>query len=524
MEITTTTTTDSAIAQPPSHLPIRNLASCNTATRSKALKHLTTWLPSQPNISDEDMNKLWKGLFYCIWHADKLPVQTNLNTKLSNMLLTLDVPLALNYLSGFLTTLRREWSGIDVLRLDKFLLLIRFFVNSSFNLLKRNAWDIELCKRVMEIYENKSLLANDRKFLGNGVNYHIASVFVKELRGYLPVKRDVCDVLLSPLLKTMSVCQDKVLVGKIKSRVFDKLLKHGRNLLEGKRNGVGDGDVASKVVNLGMMGLKLGLAGRFYELGSSSECFQGNRKVLFGLNKEFVKLEKELEASGVDVQFPTVDVDNVDEEVPDLVPIVEGPKSGSKKSSKKKKKKTEVKENADNGNGNMIITNETNDITFTEIFSSNQKEFEKVAEEEGMDKDSESTLHEDLSTITISSNKPTKKRKRAKSVERREANNADVIEQRGPPLKSGEKSAKKVRFSKNNLVWKPQSPLPPQSLRIPPSVTPRGSALKKGVPPGPVREMPAVVKKAKKKKMKVRKVMKTTSPAIKRLRKLQTLS
>ncbi|XP_076938963.1 uncharacterized protein LOC143607379 [Bidens hawaiensis] len=532
MEITTTTTTDSAVVPPPSHLPIRNLASCNTAVRSKALKHLTTWLPTQPSISDEDMNKLWKGLFYCIWHADKLPVQTNLNTKLSNMLLTVDVPLALNYLSVFLTTLRREWSGIDVLRLDKFLLLIRFFVNSSFNLLKRNAWDIELCKRVMNVYEHKSLLANDRKCLGNGVNYHIAAVFLDEVQGYLPVNRDVLDVLLSPLFKTMSVCQDKVLVGKIKTNVFDKLLEFGKSLLEKKTGGVEGID--SAVVNFGTVGLKLGLAGRFYELGSSSECFQGNRKVLFGLNKEFVKLEKELEASGVDVQFPTVEVENVDEEVPDLVPIVagsglllEGPKSGSKKSSKKKKKKTEVKESADNGNGNgnMIITNETNDITFTEIFSSNlQKEFEKVAEEEGMEKDGESTLHEDLSTITISSNKPSKKRKRAKNVERREANNADVIEHSVPSLKSGEKGAKKVRFSKNNLVWKPQSPLPPQSLRIPPSVTPRGSALKKGVPPGPVREMPAVVKKAKKKKMKVRKVMKTTSPAIKRLRKLQTLS
>ncbi|XP_076915218.1 uncharacterized protein LOC143574494 [Bidens hawaiensis] len=542
MAIQPSTTTDSAVAPPPSHLPILNLASCNTATRSKALKHLATWLPTQPHISDEDMNKLWKGLFYCVWHADKLPVQTNLNSKLANMLLTLDVPLALHYLSVFFTTLRREWSGIDVLRLDKFLLLIRFFVNSSFNLLKRNAWDIELCKRVMNIYEEKSLLANDRKFLGNGVNYQIAAVFVKELRGYLPVKREVCEVLLSLLFKAMSVCHDKVLVGKIKGRVFDKLLKHGRRLIEVRRNG--DGDVASKVVNLGTIGLKLGLAGRFYELGSSSECFQGNRKVLFGLNKEFVKLEKELEASGVDVQFPSVECDDGDEDVPDLVPIVagsglllEGPKSGvegSKKSSKKKKKKTEIKENADsekqetgkeNGNGDMIITNETNDVTFTEIFSLNlQKEFEKVAEEDGMDKDGESTLHEDLSTITISSNKASKKRKRAKSVERRESNNAAIIEQSGLSLKSGEKSAKKVRFSKNNLVWKPQSPLPPQSLRIPPSVTPRGSALKKGVPPGPVREMPRVVKKAKKKKMKVRKVMKTTSPAIKRLRKLQTLS
>ncbi|KAI7749569.1 hypothetical protein M8C21_021936 [Ambrosia artemisiifolia] len=546
---TTTTTTTIPL--------IRNLASCNTTTRSKALKHLTNWLPTQLQIADDDMKKLWKGLFYCIWHADKAPVQSNIINRLSSMLLTLDVPLSLHYLSVFFTTVRREWSGIDVLRLDKFYLLIRRFVSSSFKLMKKCYWDLDLCRRVMNVFEDKGLLGNEKGFLGNGVGYHVVSVFVDELKGYLPVSGgEVCEVfeiVFKPLFRVMSVCHDKVLVGKVKSCVFDRLLGVGKSLIETKKSG--DGGEDSEVVNLGTVALKMGFAAKFYELGSASECFQGNRKVLFGLNKEFLKLEKELEASGVDVQFPIVDDD-----VPDLVPIVadeaqkggsglllEGSKSiaeGSKKSSKKKKKK-KVKEGTDGGkqetgkendDGNVIISNgengsngggsSTNDVTFTELFKSNlQKEFEKVAEEDGLDKDGESSLREDLSTITISSTKVPKKRKRVRSVEAREANNADITEQGGTAMKSGgEKSAKKVRFSKNNLVWKPQSPLPPQSLRIPPSVTPRGSALKKGVPPGPIREMPPAVKKVKKKKTKARKVMKTTSPAMKRLRKLQTLS
>eukprot|EP00250_Pteridium_aquilinum_P018436 c24086_g4_i1 orf=589-1650(-) len=46
---------------------------------------------------------------------------------------------------------------------------------------------------------------------------------------------------------------------------------------------------------------------------------------------------------------------------------------------------------------------------------------------------------------------------------------------------------KRVRFAlKKNLVWTPSTPLPAQSVRVPPSATPRGSALKKGVPPGPI--------------------------------------
>ncbi|KAL8216917.1 hypothetical protein R6Q57_023754 [Mikania cordata] len=558
----TLTNPSTDVAPPQSLLLIRNLASCNNTARSKALREVTNWLPTQLEISDEEMKKLWKGLFYCIWHADKAPVQSNLIDRLSSMLLTLDVPLCLHYLSVFFTTVRREWSGIDVLRLDKFYLLIRRFVNCSFQFLKKNSWDLILCRRVMNIYEEKSLLANDKKCLGNGVNYHLVSVFVDEIKSYLPLNREIYEVLFKPFFSVMSVCQDKVLVGKINSNVFERLLCMGKSLLE-KKNAKDDVDDI-EVVNLGTIALKMGFSAKFYELGSSTECFQGNRKVLFGLNKDYIKLEKDLEALGIDIQFPTVQFDNGDEDIPDLVPIVADKKQKassvllleasesvmeqSKKSSKKKKKKKKEKEEAklglcsekhesgkENDNGNMIVSNvesassdttsDVNDITFTELFKSNlQKEFEKLAKEDGLDKDGESSLHEEMSTISISSSKALKKRKRAKGVEIRESYNADATEQGGTTMKSGEKSTKKVRFSKNNLVWKPQSPLPPQSVRIPPSVTPRGSALKKGVPPGPIREMPPAVKKVKKKKTKVRKVMKTTSPAMKRLRKLQTLS
>lgn len=98
-----------------------------------------------------------------------------------------------------------------------------------------------------------------------------------------------------------------------------------------------------------------------------------------------------------------------------------------------------------------------------------------------------------------------KKRKRAKAVEGTEplsplplpltpllgkSNGAlDLTPLTTPGSNSTKK--KKVKFVlKNNIVWKPNNPLPPQSMRTPPSATPRGSALKKGVPAGPIRVTP----------------------------------
>lgn len=97
-----------------------------------------------------------------------------------------------------------------------------------------------------------------------------------------------------------------------------------------------------------------------------------------------------------------------------------------------------------------------------------------------------------------------KKRKRGKAAEVTEPSSSENTPSPGqlltPPGKSngvdqtpGSNSTKKkkVKFVlKNNIVWKPNNPLPPQSMRTPPSATPRGSALKKGVPAGPIRVTP----------------------------------
>ncbi|CAN1273709.1 Ribosomal RNA processing protein 1 homolog B [Linum perenne] len=180
------------------------------------------------------MKKLWKGLFYCFWHSDKLPAQSYLIDRLTSLLPDLDSPLSAHYFSVFLLTMRREWAGIDFLRLDKFYLLIRRFFRSLFLLLKNNCWDTELCNRFMGIVLERAFLADD-KFQGNGVNYHIASVFLEELKPFLPVSKQVVHALIMPLISVMGKVVDRVLHGKLKGFVFDELLKSGRALLELKK-------------------------------------------------------------------------------------------------------------------------------------------------------------------------------------------------------------------------------------------------------------------------------------------------
>ncbi|KAK7388181.1 hypothetical protein VNO78_22990 [Psophocarpus tetragonolobus] len=533
---------------------MKKLAHSNKTTREKALRVvLKSWLPSQSEaLSDEDAKKLWKGLFYCMWHSDKPLVQADLVDRLSSLLLSLHLPLSLQYFSTFLLTMRREWSGIDSLRLDKFYLLIRSFLSKFFSLMQINSWDPPLVHRLLHLFDLATFSAPDIFSHTNAVNYHISSVFLQELLPFLPLNLHLLHLLFKPFISALGNLPDKVLVAKIRSGVFDVLLHMGKRLLEVKKTGH-EVDSRDDLLLLGTVSLVMGFSGRFYEMGSSAECCQGNRKVLFALHSEFLKVEKDAANSGFHFSIPD------DDPLPELVPL--GPaqvaangevfnhcqkdKGVSVDAGKTKKKKNKNKGHtsdlanatesyrtnvtSDNGKENVASEhvgnlNDSAVVLSENVISNLQKQFEKIAEEAGLDDEIVSACDSPEAASTTGG-AVSKKRKRTKSSKGKASqSSADLdggdAEERAV-AKSGEMSTKKVRFSmKNNLVWKPHNPLPPQSLRLPPSATPRGSALKKGVPPGPIREMPPPTKKPKLKK--ARKAIKGVSPSVKRLKKLKS--
>ncbi|EOA22430.1 hypothetical protein CARUB_v10003075mg [Capsella rubella] len=486
---------------------IKKLASCKQSTRDRSLRTvLRTWLPEQTEISDDDMKKLWQGIFYCIWHADKSLYQSELIDRLSSALHSFPLPLSVHYFTVFLFTMRREWSRIDRLRLDKFYLLIRRFLSGFFSLLDSNSWDLDLTRRLMSVLFDGTFLADD-KFQGNGVNYHIASAFVEELRPFLPLRKEVLELLFTPFVTILGLVKDKMLVGKIKSNLFDELLKMGKKLLLIKISGNDEVPEDDIVVILGSIVLSMDFAKRFYEMGSSPDIQQGNRKAIFALHKDFLQLEKDMSSSGIKVSI-TETSRPCKGEVPELVPVSESESkavSKSKKlvangSSSKKKglkkcsntKKSSVKKDT-------VMDDVNKDEAFDETMISDlRQEFEKIASEMSPSKSEVASVCEVAEPVSIT--KKSKKRKRENKGEVQDTTvNRDAAETSlaGP---SSEKSSKRVRFAmKNNLVWKPHCPLPPQDLRLPPSATPRGSALKKGIPAGPVRELATQSRKTKKK-------------------------
>lgn len=103
--------------------------------RTSALSSLHAFLSARQvasALTPLDVLKLWKGLFYALWMCDRPIPQQNLCNELADLVHVVPRVAAVPWLRAFWATMSREWTGIDVLRMEKFLLLVRRVVGASF--------------------------------------------------------------------------------------------------------------------------------------------------------------------------------------------------------------------------------------------------------------------------------------------------------------------------------------------------------------------------------------------------------
>ncbi|CAG8030675.1 unnamed protein product [Penicillium olsonii] len=118
---------------------VRELGSSDRKVRDKALDSLTQFVRSRNDLTLVDLLKLWKGLFYCFYHSDRPLTQQALARALSYSLVP-SLPRATlhRFLRAFWITIGRDYHALDRLRLDKYLMLIRFYVGVAFEVFVKN--------------------------------------------------------------------------------------------------------------------------------------------------------------------------------------------------------------------------------------------------------------------------------------------------------------------------------------------------------------------------------------------------
>ncbi|KAI9592757.1 hypothetical protein BDF19DRAFT_339593, partial [Syncephalis fuscata] len=148
--------------------------------RDRAVKSLRKYLTHRRETEEVELLKLWKGIFYCMWMSDKPLIQQQLCDDLAGLVKFLPVERIMPWLSAFWTTMCREWSGVDKHRVDKFYLLMRRYVNSSFQVLQSNQWEPSLVSAYSELLVSGPLGPYDDT-VPCAIQLHISDIYIDEL-------------------------------------------------------------------------------------------------------------------------------------------------------------------------------------------------------------------------------------------------------------------------------------------------------------------------------------------------------
>ncbi len=247
-------------------------------------------------VREDELKKIWKGLFYCVWHADKAPVQADLIDRLAGVLENLDLKLSVEFFKVFLSTMRREWGGIDRLRLDKFYLLLRQVLVRVFVVLRKREWEDSTVEKFMNALLERALLVKN-EFPALGINLHMTDIFLDELRKVQPLSSHTLGLMLEPFYSTIAASSDKSLLKRVRERVFDSLLEDAQGFISRKQESKLDREDET----FGAQVLSLPVVTRLFALASAVTTPQANRKVLYEICDGFSKLEKLVAVAGVDI-------------------------------------------------------------------------------------------------------------------------------------------------------------------------------------------------------------------------------
>ncbi|KAG6092400.1 hypothetical protein E4U30_005479 [Claviceps sp. LM220 group G6] len=160
---------------------IKNLASSDRKLRTQSLTTLQSFLSTKPNLSLPEALKLWTGLYYALWMTDRPRPQQALATELASLSFSLPPSSQAPFLIAFWQILSKQWTHIDALRMDKFLLLVRRVFAAHVRCARESRWTGSQVDKLLEILEHECFDAQERGDVALGLRLHVLDLWVDEM-------------------------------------------------------------------------------------------------------------------------------------------------------------------------------------------------------------------------------------------------------------------------------------------------------------------------------------------------------
>ena len=182
-----------------------------------------------------------------MWMSDKPLNQQRLARDLADLLTVIKgYDNLFGFMDAFWKTMAREWSGIDALRMDKYLYLVRCNLGKGFEIVARNAWrDEEMIERLLEVLQATPLNARDAK-IPNGLRFHVIDIFVDELNKVDTERTAPVEKMMAPMRRLGKETITKAVRIRVKEALEDERLQDWKGEASGEVD-EGEGEEGSSV-------------------------------------------------------------------------------------------------------------------------------------------------------------------------------------------------------------------------------------------------------------------------------------
>ncbi|KAM9259340.1 ribosomal RNA processing protein 1 homolog B isoform 1-T1 [Cariama cristata] len=227
-----------AAVQPPEIQFAQRLAANEKRIRDRALKKLRGYISVRTQrpaggFSQEELLKIWKGLFYCMWMQDKPLLQEELADNISQLIHVIQNTEARHlFIQTFWQTMNREWNGIDNLRLDKFYMLMRMILRQSFEVLKRNEWDESLIELFLQLLMKEVMEPDSNAPIG--IKLHFIDIYLDELAkvGAKELTADQNLKFIEPFCKIAAKSKDRCVLHAVAAGIFEIIVDQSPYAIE----------------------------------------------------------------------------------------------------------------------------------------------------------------------------------------------------------------------------------------------------------------------------------------------------
>ncbi|KAG8507166.1 Ribosomal RNA processing protein 1A [Galemys pyrenaicus] len=241
----------SRVQLPPEVQLAQRLAGNEQVTRDRAVRRLRKYIVARTQkaagrsresewcwlraggFTHDELLKIWKGLFYCMWMQDQPLLQEELGRTISQLIHAFQTVEAQHlFLQTFWQTMNREWVGIDRLRLDKFYLLMRLVLRESLEALRTRAWEGRETEQLLELLTTEILHPDSQA--PNGVKSHFLEVFLEELTkvGAAELTADQNLRLIAPFFRIAAQTREPLVLHNITRGVFEAIVEQAPLAIE----------------------------------------------------------------------------------------------------------------------------------------------------------------------------------------------------------------------------------------------------------------------------------------------------